>query len=210
MHPTKREFHFLEEEGITESIADVVQAKFAQSGEQKFEYQVDSAHWRRRFRRRWQGKGEGARKSADSDTAASTSPPGPPVAKKILSQHKSARLVQTESSTRCFFQLRRNDHCEPAARQDTEVVKEERKTRETQQSTYYLTSITTLGDNVTKGRHTELMDILQKHVFFGVVDPVCELCVVQVSTKLYLVNHGALVEEFLPAQPTSVPQFRKA
>ncbi|KAI9442012.1 hypothetical protein BJY52DRAFT_1229261 [Lactarius psammicola] len=173
VHPTKREFHFLEEEGITESIADVVQAKFAQSGERKFEYQTLLT---------------GGVASADAGKGK----------ERVHERHKSARLVQTESSTRCFFQLRRNDHCEPAARQDTEVVKEERKTRETQQSTYYLTSVTTLGDNVTKGRHT------------GVVDPVCELCVVQVSTKLYLVNHGALVEEFLPARLTSVPQFRKA
>ncbi|KAI9428898.1 hypothetical protein BJY52DRAFT_1232689, partial [Lactarius psammicola] len=147
-------FHFLEEEGITESIADVVQAKFTQSGERKFEYQTLLT---------------GGVASADAGKGK-----------------------------------------ERVHERDTEVVKEERKTRETQQSTYYLTSVTTLGDNVTKGRHTELMDILQKHVFFGVVDPVCELCVVQVSTKLYLVNHGALVEEFLPARPTSVPQFRKA
>jgi hypothetical protein len=38
----------------------------------------------------------------------------------------------------------------------------------------------------------ELTEILQKHVFVGIVDLVRELSVVQVSTKLYLVNHGAL------------------
>ncbi|KAH9015838.1 hypothetical protein EDB85DRAFT_1892397 [Lactarius pseudohatsudake] len=40
MHPTKHEVHFLEEEGITESIADAIQAKLAQSREQTFEYQT--------------------------------------------------------------------------------------------------------------------------------------------------------------------------
>jgi DNA mismatch repair protein MLH1 len=40
--------------------------------------------------------------------------------------------------------------------------------------------------------YLELTEILQKHVFVGVVDLVRELSVVQVMTKLYLVNHGAL------------------
>ena len=45
---------------------------------------------------------------------------------------------------------------------------------------------------MTEISHPELTEILQKHVFVGVVDLVRELSVLQVSTKLYLVNHGAL------------------
>ena len=42
------------------------------------------------------------------------------------------------------------------------------------------------------GYDLELTEILQKHVFVGVVDLFRELSVVQVLKKLYLVNHGAL------------------
>ncbi|KAI9432999.1 DNA mismatch repair protein MutL [Lactarius indigo] len=197
VHPTKREVHFLEEEGITESIADAIQAKLAQSGERTFEYQtlltggVASAGTGK-------GKERAHENSAGSDAASSTPPPGPPAAaKKILSQHK----VRTSGADRTLDSMflptptQSGDHGNPSARQGTEVVKERRKTREIQQSTCYLTSVSTLRDNVKKGKHTELTEILQKHVFVGVVDLVCELSVVQVSTKLYLVNHGALAEE---------------
>ena len=39
---------------------------------------------------------------------------------------------------------------------------------------------------------TELTEIMAKHVFVGVVDLQKELSLVQYSTKLYLVGHGAL------------------
>ena len=45
---------------------------------------------------------------------------------------------------------------------------------------------------VTDGHDPELTEILQKHVFVGVVDLARELSVIQVLKKLYLVNHGAL------------------
>jgi DNA mismatch repair protein MLH1 len=45
---------------------------------------------------------------------------------------------------------------------------------------------------MTDSYDLELTEILQKHVFVGVVDLFRELSVVQVLKKLYLVNHGAL------------------
>ncbi|KAI9429682.1 histidine kinase-like ATPase, partial [Lactarius psammicola] len=186
VHPTKREVHFLEEEEITESIADAVQAKLAQSGERTFEYQtlltggVASADTGK-------GKERAYENNAGSDTASSTPPPGPPAAKKILSQHK----VRTSGADRTLDSMflptptQSGDHGKPAARR--------RKTREIQQSTCYLTSVSTLRDNVKKGKHVGVMtEILQKTRLCRRHRPRCELSVVQVSTKLYLVNHGAL------------------
>lgn len=40
--------------------------------------------------------------------------------------------------------------------------------------------------------HTDLSEILEKHVFVGIVDLDRCLSLLQHSTKLYLVNHGAL------------------
>ena len=41
VHPTKREVHFLNEEEITERIADTMQQKLAAQGQSRtFEYQV--------------------------------------------------------------------------------------------------------------------------------------------------------------------------
>ena len=51
---------------------------------------------------------------------------------------------------------------------------------------------TTFQDITTNEYDLELTEILQKHVFVGVVDVVRELSVVQVLKKLYLVNHGTL------------------
>ncbi len=91
-----------------------------------------------------------------SDTAPSTSLPGPATAKKVLSQHK----VRTSGADRTLDSMflptptQSGDHGDPAARQGKEVMKERRKTREIQQSTCYLTSVLTLRDNVKKGKHT--------------------------------------------------------
>jgi len=48
---------------------------------------------------------------------------------------------------------------------------------------------------VAKGKHTHLTEILENHIFVGVVDLDRCLSLLQHSTKLYLVNHGALTEE---------------
>jgi DNA mismatch repair protein MLH1 len=148
-----------------------------------------------------------------SDAASSTPPPGSSATKKILSQHK----VRTSAADRTLDSMFLPPGSLPgeldnaAARNGADVVKERRKTREIPQSICYLTSVLTLRENIKKVKHAgaqdillilcdvmtngydlELTEILQKHVFVGVVDLDRELSVMQYLKKLYLVNHGTL------------------
>ena len=90
------------------------------------------------------------------------------------------------------------------------------KSKDIQESECYLTSVNGLRDSVTKNKHnrrspnlwsiellvarlrfiylclTDLTEILEKHIFVGIVDLDRCLSLLQHSTKLYLVNHGAL------------------
>ncbi|KAH9985620.1 DNA binding protein [Russula compacta] len=200
VHPTKREVHFLEEEAITECIADAIQAKLAQSGERTFEYQtlltggIATADTSASLK----GKEKARENSAESDDTSSTAPHAAPAAKKTLSQHKVRTSAADRTLDSMFLppEVLVGDSDNPATRDDgAHAVKERRKTREITQSTCYLTSVLLLRENVKKAKHKELTEILQKHVFVGVVDLVRELSVVQASTKLYLVNHAALAEE---------------
>jgi DNA mismatch repair protein MLH1 len=158
------------------------------------------------------GKEKARENTTGRDPASSTPSSGPSAMKKILSQHK----VRTSGADRTLdsmflptpTQFGEGDNV--AARHGVDTVKERRKTRDIPQSTCYLTSVLTLRENVKNAKHKgvqclitgpgsvadrdylELTEILQKHVFVGVVDLVRGLSVVQVMTKLHLVNHGAL------------------
>jgi DNA mismatch repair protein Mlh1 C-terminus len=74
----------------------------------------------------------------------------------------------------------------PDKRVDTEGERQKSKAHR------YVASPTVSCDTMIDVHNLEMTEILQKHVFVGVVDLFRELSVVQVSKKLYLVNHGAL------------------
>ncbi|KAE9385345.1 hypothetical protein BT96DRAFT_960757 [Gymnopus androsaceus JB14] len=67
--------------------------------------------------------------------------------------------------------------------------------REVKESECFLTSVIGLRKRLEKGKHKLLTEILEKHIFVGIVDMDLCLSLVQYSTKLYLINHGALAEE---------------
>lgn len=85
------------------------------------------------------------------------------------------------------------------------------KSREIKESECFLTSVKNLRKKIQKEKHRreflfffnsntrrghfyqlELTEILEKHIFVGIVDLERCLSLIQYSTKLYLLNHGAL------------------
>ena len=83
------------------------------------------------------------------------------------------------------------------------------KSREIKESQCLLTSVKDLRQSIIKGRHKrelispllrtcciyerlELTEIVEKHIFVGIVDIRRCLSLIQYSTNLYLANHDAL------------------
>ena len=96
---------------------------------------------------------------------------------------------------------------EASSQDDLRHGKRKRKA-EIEESECYLLSVRSLREDLGKGKHQrmwptsicdhqsqyslELTEILQNHIFVGIVDMTRCLSLIQHSTKLYLVNHGAL------------------
>ena len=96
---------------------------------------------------------EKARENSTRGDAASSTPPGASIAKKISSQHK----VRTSAADRTLDSMFLPPPTQPGDLDNansTDAVKERRKTREIPQSTCYLSSVLTLRENVKKAKHT--------------------------------------------------------
>ncbi|TFY68327.1 hypothetical protein EVG20_g3609 [Dentipellis fragilis] len=202
VHPTKREVHFLDEETITERVADAMQAQLAGMGERVFEYQTlltgglapepeksGKGKEKEKERVRSAGNDDQDEESSEQSTA--------PKKKALPSQHK----VRTSMADRTL------DSMFPMASGSQAVGQigngsgspglggEREKGKAIKESECFLTSVQMLRQRVSRGRHKQLTEILEKHKFVGVVDLERELSLVQHSTRLYLVSHGALAEE---------------
>ncbi|KAL9709899.1 DNA mismatch repair protein Mlh1 [Leucoagaricus gongylophorus] len=206
VHPTKREVHFLNEEEITERIADTMQQKLATQGQSKtFEYQTllttnisGPSISRKRSRKEAENEGEDESREEKMEDAAGSV--GARQEKKYSYQKVRTSL---EDRTLDSMFLVRN----PTQIQDQEVSKKGKekasvegvltpaKSRDVRESECMLTSVKTLRQNVLKMRHRQLSEILEKHTFVGIVDTHKCLSLVQYSTNLYLVNHSSLAEE---------------
>ncbi|KAF4581677.1 DNA mismatch repair protein [Pleurotus pulmonarius] len=205
VHPTKREVHFLNEEVITERVCDAIQNELGkQSHSRTFQYQTLLTGGILSKERptpadgdedRGEGPSEGRN---DPPTDSSTSKGAR--AKKIASQHK-VRTSLTDRTLDSMFPVV-NQATQPSPLLDAKVHDSPAtqspsplKIRDIKESECYLTSVLNLRHALIKGKHKQLTEILEKHTFVGIVDLQRSLSLIQHSTKLYLVNNGALSEE---------------
>ncbi|KAJ7207096.1 histidine kinase-like ATPase [Mycena pura] len=194
VHPTKKEVHFLNEEGITDQISDTLQRSLAsQSQSRVFEYQTlltgEIAEPEGTSKKR---KGKERARDEDDDEAREEKQPPPAPHKKTLSQYKVRTSLQ-DRTLESMFPVVNPTKTEGSS--DKGKSAEAFKTREIKESECILSSVQTLRQSVIKGQHKQLSEIIEKHTFVGIVDLHKCLSLIQHSTKLYLVNHGALAEE---------------
>ncbi|KAK7046661.1 DNA-mis-repair domain-containing protein [Favolaschia claudopus] len=200
VHPTKKEVHFLNEDGITDQIADGLQRQLAsQSHSRVFEYQTlltgGIAEPEQSTSKKRKGKERAQDEEAENEVVVvepkSTQPMAPP--KKTASQYKVRTSLQDRTLESMFPVVNPTQIAESA--KGAPSTPDTSKSRDIKESECILTSVTRLRQSAIKGKHKQLSEILEKHTFVGIVDLDKCLSLIQHSTKLYLVNHAALAEE---------------
>lgn len=133
--------------------------------------------------------------------------------RKVYSQHK-VRTSTQDRTLDSMFPLASKNTVSPldvTMAEPPNTPSNSLRGREIKESECLLTSVKDLRRKVQKGKHrrelvfctyfqgeltdcfqSELTEILEKHIFVGIVDLHRCLSLIQYSTKLYLVNHDAL------------------
>jgi DNA mismatch repair protein MLH1 len=131
--------------------------------------------------------------------------------KKVYSQHK-IRQSDTERTLDSMIPLTQASRIssDPAiAVSEEDAASEKTRFKEITESACYLTSVMNLRKELVAGKHSSakayssiddadvtlhlgLTEIIQKHIFVGIVDLDKCLSLVQHEAKLYLVNHESL------------------
>ncbi|KAJ7634137.1 histidine kinase-like ATPase [Mycena polygramma] len=195
VHPTKKEVHFLNEDGITDQISDTLQRSLAsQSHSRVFEYQTLLTGGLAEPEQSTSKKRKGKERARDEDEDVAEPKSTPATApKKTLSQYKVRTSLQ-DRTLESMFPVVNPTQIDDASSGKGKSA-DTSKSREIKESECILTSVEKLRQNAIKGKHKQLSEILEKHTFVGIVDLNKCLSLIQHSTKLYLVNHGALAEE---------------
>ncbi|KAF7349273.1 DNA-mis-repair domain-containing protein [Mycena sanguinolenta] len=198
VHPTKKEVHFLNEDSITDQIADTLQQSLASQMSILLTMHADASD--RRARRTGAVDVEETEREKSErglrmrgDVGAEPKPAQPSAPKKTLSQYKVRTSLQ-DRTLESMFPVRDPTQIDDTAKGKSAAA-DTSKSREIKESECILTSVKRLRQKVIKGKHKQLSEILEKHTFVGIVDLNKCLSLIQHSTKLYLVNHGALAEE---------------
>ncbi|KAF9525740.1 DNA binding protein [Crepidotus variabilis] len=218
VHPTKREVHFLNEEDITDQIADAVQEKLAEKGQSRaYEYHqttltgsltgegASTAKKRTRLEREQDDENLIVADDSASDDvkkAPSSSTPALDSTKRKIYSHHKVRTSTQDRTLDSMFPI--SSHAPSKLRSGTSLEADSNtsasntptsKTKDIKESECFLTSVKNLRKAVLKGKHRQFTEIIEKHTFVGIVDQHKCLSLIQYSTKLYLVNHDALAEE---------------
>ncbi|CAK5272270.1 unnamed protein product [Mycena citricolor] len=190
VHPTKKEVHFLNEDAIIEQIANGLQRGLAEKSQSRvFEYQtlltggIAEPESKQR---------KGKERSAQEEEQDIPTPP-----KKTSSQYKVRTSMQDRTLESMFPVANPSQIASGSRDSDSQAPATPNTTRarEIKESECTLTSVASLRQALTKGKHRQLTEILEKHTFVGIVALDKCLSLIQHATKLYLVNHGALSEE---------------
>lgn len=202
VHPTKQTVHFLNEDVITEQIADSIQGTLnGRSASDKGNQAGNS----RAFPVQTLLTGTLSRKasskfrSTEDDDDETPEPPastqGPSTKKKVASQYK-VRTSHHDRTLDSMFPVAHPSQITNTQKQSgTQAKGQPNTSKEIKETECYLASVIALRANILANRHIRLSDMLTHHVFVGIVDLNRGLSLMQHSTRLYLVNHIALAEE---------------
>ncbi|CAO1618051.1 unnamed protein product [Sympodiomycopsis kandeliae] len=187
VHPTKKEVHFLDEDEVIEVVCQNIQGVLA------------NANKSRSFNLTQQTLLPGANTASSQGPASQSQYP----------QHQ----VRVDAKTRTLISMfGQNPSSDPVESQDDEEAVGDGDVPPSTQATQSrsrnvttsiplapctLTSISNLRSHIASSKHSGLLDILCSHTFVGVVDMSRSLSLIQNGTKLYLVNHDLLIEDFI-------------
>ncbi|KAK0496296.1 histidine kinase-like ATPase [Armillaria luteobubalina] len=201
VHPTKKEVHFLNEEAIVERICNtLLQTLTSKNHSRIFEYQTlltggvsDSND--KSISKNHKGKERSVDTGTEEGEENEPSTTEPESRRKTYS-HNKVRTSLQDRTLDSMFPIANPSQIDGSSRTAASVLSPGiTKAREIKESECILTSVQNLRHSVVKGKHRLLTEILEKHIFVGIVDITRCLSLVQHSTKLYLVNHAALAEE---------------
>ncbi|EJT96510.1 DNA mismatch repair protein MutL [Dacryopinax primogenitus] len=219
VHPTKREVHFLEEEAITEKVADSMQAVLAANDQSRtFQYQtVLTGH--SPFKSQGKMKRSDLQKERtpagsdeeiqsedevedeeneqDLDLERPRAGPSSSLKPSRKPSQPSYKKIRNDLKTRTLdsmFPVLQSSSESQSSQPNMEIEKKE-KAPAISESRCFLTSVQELRAAVKKAKHSHLAEIIVEHTYVGIASMNLCLSLVQSSTKLFLINHAALSEE---------------
>ncbi|CEH14557.1 DNA mismatch repair protein-MLH1 family [Ceraceosorus bombacis] len=207
VHPTKREVHFLNEDEIVEEVCSLAQEVLAGANASR-NFQFSQALL--------SGASDADQPRAAVSHAASDDNATPAVTHR---NRPPQHMIRTDNSDQNLLgmgftqmlssqapgEVDSSPEEDAPAQDDASVggyrpVDVRQSVRKAPQavaeSECSLTSVRELRAQIVKVRHVALTEVLKNHTFVGVVDPTMALTLIQHETKLYLINHAAIIEEF--------------